>query len=594
MQRARHLAILVLFAGSALSAAEVVRIGDPGSVFDPSRYDAAYPNSKEWAKAGVQGGVPFRTQTPVVARVEPGGNIQAAINSVGGSPGVVLLARGVHPITQRIELRDNVILRGEDRDETIVSYDIGSAGRGGLGLCILMRKIERAGLEDLTLQHARVAELDHDKYHESYTNHPEWASGDNATVEINKARNCWVQHCKIIWNVNRPVRVWAGSSHITLRDNIVDYAVQRGGQGSSYYEVVGATYVLMYNEKVSRIRHVCLDGTIDYCVLTHCHLEVDVNWHCIPPMGKSLVTDCYAGAREAGHRWPPFCHYVDPVPTSNLIYKCTPEWNDGRVYCTEHPGKPFVKDSGRPPPKHGTLYPVTGRHIPYEQIAADKLLVRLGEAESARDWPVVQACCARLITTGALTGDEQARVERLDARAEAAAAAALATALEEEEHEDLLAFLGTWKHAACRERGVAEAERRGTAVLDELEAERRPDPEDWQEFLAAWQGLAVAGRAQERYDELAATELAGFRDRYKPETRSWMREALEFLGQWRGSAAATTLDQEVAAILDPVLAKLMKMKTGRDRAARLQAFVRSFAPSSTAARARQALSDVQR
>ncbi|MFW5752985.1 MAG: hypothetical protein ACOCYV_02920, partial [Planctomycetota bacterium] len=291
---------------------------------------------------------------------------------------------------------------------------------------------------------------------------------------------------------------------------------------------------------------------------------------------------------------PPFCHYRDPVPTSNLIHNCTPDWNDGRVYCTEHPGKPFVKDSGRPPPKHGTLYPVTGRHIPYEQVAAGKLLARLDKAESARDWPVVQACCARLATTGALSDDEQARVQGLDARAEQAAEAALAAALEEEESEDLRAFVHTWKHAACHERGVAEAERRGAAALEELAAERRPDPEDWQEFLTAWQGLCVAERAQEQYDELAATELARFRDRYKPETRSWMREALKFLAEWRGSAAAEKLDQEVATILDPVLTKVLEMDAGRDRTARLKAFIRSFAASSSAARARQALSGAQR
>jgi len=347
-------------------AAAAPRIGDPGSVFDPAKFDARYPDAKEWAKAGVEGGIPFRQQTPVVARLKPGDDIHAAVQKAGA--GVVLLAPGVHPLVKEIVMKSKVILRGEDREKTILEYGTGDKNQR---LVVLFKKAERAGLEDVTLRHKHIAQMDPSVYLGKYANHPDFIQNNDAAVEMIGAKNCWVQNCQILFSISRPVRIWGNSTHITMRDNVVDKSLHKGGKGAGYYEVVGGTYVLLYNERVTNIRHICLDGTIDYTVLVHVVHGVDINWHCIPPMAKSLVERCEFIQQENRHTWGQWSHYRDAVDPSNRIYQCKPTYDDGAVYFVNWPGEgkeakgdPFIKKLDQPPPKSGTLYPVTGVHRP--------------------------------------------------------------------------------------------------------------------------------------------------------------------------------------------------------------------------------------
>jgi hypothetical protein len=41
------------------------QIGDVGQVFDETRFVPRFPEMKEWAKAGVQGGIPPRHQSQI-------------------------------------------------------------------------------------------------------------------------------------------------------------------------------------------------------------------------------------------------------------------------------------------------------------------------------------------------------------------------------------------------------------------------------------------------------------------------------------------------------------------------------------------------
>src|SRR5687768_17398321 len=110
--------VFTLLASAVTAARGDVRVGDVGSQPDPSKFDANYPDMKEWAIAGVRGGIPGRAAAKVVKTLKPGDDIQAAIEQAAKAPGggaVVLLA-GVYPVTRRIDLRSNVTLRGEAKD----------------------------------------------------------------------------------------------------------------------------------------------------------------------------------------------------------------------------------------------------------------------------------------------------------------------------------------------------------------------------------------------------------------------------------------------------------------------------------------------
>ena len=367
-------AVLVLAVSStALAAALPPRIGDRGSVFDPSKFDPAWPIAREFAKAGVEGGIPPRSAVPVRARLKPGDDIQAAVDRAGPG-GAVLLAPGLHRRTQPIRMKSGVVLRGSGRDSAIIEYDCTTGGQ--VGQAVLFKDCEGAGLEDLALRHAKVFAMDPAAYVGKYQNFPDLPTGNYAAIEIlgKGTRNCWVQSCAILCSASRPLRIHGGPSHVTLRDNLTDRSLHKGGQGSGYYEVVGAAYVLLYNETIQNIRHICLDATCDYTVLVHCQVGVDINWHCIPPMRNTLVESVVSRVRP-GHPWPPLCHYRDPSGPDNYIYKFDAESDKGNCDTSPDPSrvftlrtnwdeKPWVYPVDRPAPRTGTLYPVTGVHRP--------------------------------------------------------------------------------------------------------------------------------------------------------------------------------------------------------------------------------------
>lgn len=346
------------------------RIGDPGSVFDPSKYDDRFPLAKEWAKAGVEGGIPARGGTPIVARLKPGDDLPAAIQKAG--KGVVLLKAGVYKIDKTLTPGSGLILRGENPETTILEF--GGEGAPDLLTAVSLKKVDRVGLEDLTLRNKRVAALDPKTYLEKYDNYPGFPHNDAATVELDKATNSWIQNCRILFSVSRPLRIFGGSAHVTVRDCQIDVALHKGGGGSGYCEVVGGTYVLFYNDTITNIRHICLDAVCDYTVMVYCTTNVDFNWHCIAPMAKTLLEHCTSNV-PGTHFWGIYSHYKDAIAPDNHIFHCSPRCDDGSVW---HPVWEGVKSEGKgefiqkmdiAPPKTGTLYPVTGVHRPPDEPA---------------------------------------------------------------------------------------------------------------------------------------------------------------------------------------------------------------------------------
>jgi hypothetical protein len=97
------------------------QIGDPGWVLDESRLDPRFPEMREWAKAGVVGGIPLRNTLEIKFRLQPGEDLQAAIDQVALSGGgVVLLEPGDHRISKTIKMKSGVVVRGADKEQTVV------------------------------------------------------------------------------------------------------------------------------------------------------------------------------------------------------------------------------------------------------------------------------------------------------------------------------------------------------------------------------------------------------------------------------------------------------------------------------------------
>src|SRR3954462_5481109 len=148
---------LLLSAGSAFAAA--VRVGDPDSKPDAAKFDENYIDMKEWAEAGVRGGIPKRESLKIVKTLKAGDDIQAAIDDAGKSGGVVLLSPGVYPIKKCLQLRNGVVLRGQNKDGVVLENTMRASRLTDADFTVRFPAIKHAGLEDLTMRHAEVAKI---------------------------------------------------------------------------------------------------------------------------------------------------------------------------------------------------------------------------------------------------------------------------------------------------------------------------------------------------------------------------------------------------------------------------------------------------
>ncbi|MCU0341378.1 MAG: right-handed parallel beta-helix repeat-containing protein [Spirosomaceae bacterium] len=292
------------------------QIGDAGWIFDESRYDVRFPNMKEWAKAGVQGGIPPRGKLPVKQKISPKDNLQMAIDQVAAEGGgVILLTKGDYLITQTISLKSGVVLRGEDKNQTILKVTMKKmffkyAPDGKQLTAIEVNDAERVGFEDLTIRYAAVDFEPYDKndfnaawdrrvFHEHETR--------DTTLFVHllifrRCRNAWVDNCNLLWAGAHPLGL-GECEHITCRNNFIDRAyVKKDSFHGGYYGCWGSRYCLFYNEKVRRIRHFAMmNKGAAYNVVYRCDFETDVNFH-HEDDGHNLVEQCRI-ATPVWHSW---------------------------------------------------------------------------------------------------------------------------------------------------------------------------------------------------------------------------------------------------------------------------------------------------
>lgn len=373
---------LLIFSSVAVRAAEV-RPGDAGCKPDPEKFDANYPDMKEWAEAGARGGIPARDAGKVIKTLKPGDDIQAAIDEAGKSGGVVLLSPGTYAIATCIQLSSNVILRGQNKESTILENTMRTVRLTEQFYTVRFGKITRAGLEDLTIRHAEVAKLGLDTYAERVagpTNNPK-NIGDLHVggVLVNEATDCWIDNVNILHSGSHPLE--AAGVRLTVRDTLIDGAFNKGetgapaGEGNVYFAVTNG---LMYRCTVSNVRHcLVLRDTLSgqackFNAFIDCDFTGDVDFHGNRRESGHNLFEGVLVRSLLSHGWTAWAYWrKEEIGVGDLAYKSI-GWggsaNDkfastgpDKVYTFTGMRDPNVlAELDKPAPKSGTLYAVMG------------------------------------------------------------------------------------------------------------------------------------------------------------------------------------------------------------------------------------------
>jgi len=264
--------------------------GSANCTVDAALLDENYPVMIEWAKAGVEGGIPLTRKKSIINRVKPGDDIQLAIEQVakqGG--GIVLLHNGIYPVYQTIHLRSNVTLRGEGKVDVKLQVFIHGTFRrygGSRSAALQISNQTNVGIENITIEYkgASFEPLDKDSMNADWEaavyHRPERRDTSLFTdhIWIDSSENCWVQNCNLLQAGCDPIHI-SRSAHITCRGNNVDRSYNKNDGGMGYYNIIDSKYILITDEHIRRIRHFAIHKGSSYVVVINNYLEVDINFH---------------------------------------------------------------------------------------------------------------------------------------------------------------------------------------------------------------------------------------------------------------------------------------------------------------------------
>ncbi len=372
MKKIIHFSILIVL--SLLSNASIAQqFGDPGWAFDQSKYDSKYPAMREYAKAGVQGGIPYRSSLVVKKQLKPGDNIQRAIDQVASQGGgVVLLKNGKYRINSTIKMKSKVVLRGENKNKVTLESYLRGTPRSKKNT-IELKGVESAGLEDLTVKFIASGATPQDD-----TNNAEnsycgkcWKNDPSGKKDLyvrlvlidKSTKNSWIDNCNFLESGTDPL--FLSGKFITCRNNLVDRSYNKGPGGNGYYDV-RTEYSLFVNETVKRIRHFSIQQGAKYNVVLNSNFEVDINYH-NKDKGNNLVEKNTIKIKR-WRGWGAFgtggAQYGHTAPgPRNIIYNNSAN-NKGKVQYSGNRTIYTFKGYGNPsvlsntPPKSKTFYPV--------------------------------------------------------------------------------------------------------------------------------------------------------------------------------------------------------------------------------------------
>lgn len=396
---------LLMFALLPAIALAEARVGDPDSKPVPEKFDGNYPDMKEWASAGVRGGIPIRGSLKVVATLKPGQDIQAAIDAAAAAaaagkpdenPVVVLLSPGTYSVKKPIDLRTGVVLRGENKELAVIENTMRASQLTSDSYTLRLEKVRRAGIEDLTIRHEQVARLGLAVYAEAVagpTNNPKDVKDLHVGgVQVHDSEDCWIDNVNILHSGSHPLS--AGGRRITVRDALIDGAFNKGeqgapaGSGNVYFSVTGG---LFYNCTVKNTRH-CLvmrdtltGEDCKFNVILDCNFQGDVNFHGNRKDSGHNLFEGVLVRSLTSHGWPAWAYWKrEEIGLENLAYKSI-GWGGSSAdkFTSTKPDVVYtftgMRDPNilvpleKPAPKSGTLLAVSG--------------VRPTRPEALGDWP---------------------------------------------------------------------------------------------------------------------------------------------------------------------------------------------------------------
>ena len=367
----RYTKIALLLNFLFLFSSYAQRIGDAGMRFDNSKIDPAYPQMREWMKAGVQGGIPLLSKSKIKKTISATNSdgINKAIEEVSKNGGGQLrLRNGNYTINKTIFPKNNVRIVGQSRDGVVLTITM----RGKDSEAIYFRGTKQGSLERLTIKGNQAGKPDPFKLELVKPNYD-----IKGVVFGSGAKNCWLDKVTILNTGGSPVNTWK-TDHLTFRDMYVDGVWNKGGGGSGYFAIQSG-YALVYNCTIKNLRHFAIqrEGAY-YNVVYKNNITQDVNFH-NADAGNNLIEQnnitIQSGFDFQYHAvmgpWASFHRVSD---RDNYIYKntCIERNNNNRrsfsdkniVYLgprrkeerSRIPEFPF--DKSKKTPKHGTFYPV--------------------------------------------------------------------------------------------------------------------------------------------------------------------------------------------------------------------------------------------
>ncbi|WP_158969884.1 hypothetical protein [Paraglaciecola sp. L3A3] len=382
------------------------RVGDPNWVYDESKNDSNFSTMQEWKLAGVEDGIPCKealtkvatksvTETDINAFQDIIDNVIIPNNT---SSAYILVEEGIHYLDQPLNMKSGIVLRGEDKNNTIIIVRIKhkwqESGSRKL-FAINFDDVENSGIENLTIKYqvkdatATYQPLDRNNFDEPNESVPDiaWPFRNDYKVNLNNpdkvnpliddslyvglvkfdgtTKNSWMQDTVLLESGTDPIWIGTHTRHLTLRYNDIYRCYNKGGEGNCYYDIRGQ-YILVTNERVRKIRHIAIQQEAKYNVLYQNDFEIDVNFH-NGDLGFNLV--------EQNSIKIPFVHKWHNLATGgidthqapgpkNLLYKN--ETAHKRSGYNNIPAVDLVYEvitfndvlSLSDKPKHGTLYPM--------------------------------------------------------------------------------------------------------------------------------------------------------------------------------------------------------------------------------------------
>lgn len=358
-----------------------IRVGDPGVIFDETKFDSNYPQIEDWITAGVEGGIPPLSEYPLRKTVSPmtGVELRAAILEVAAAgKGHLLMLDGIYTIDATITIPSNVRLVGESKEGTILRV----VKRGSDGVAFQFTGAQYSGIENLTIEGYYNGEIP-----------PDFTMSNNKTDFVvssvyfpSNSENCWIQNCNILNSGNHAITSW-NCNNITIRDCYIERSWNKGEGGRGYIQLSG-DHMLFYNNVVKKMRHLVIQRSGSYSnVLYKNYMEQDFNFH-NADNGNNLVeqniTRLPAGLGSNWHAMMgPWSVQHNVSASDNFIFlNDAIENNNGGsatfsnnsvVYLGARDfesGTPFVTTSTLP--SGGTFYPVSN-------VVADDVLPEFGK-----------------------------------------------------------------------------------------------------------------------------------------------------------------------------------------------------------------------